>query len=49
MEILWKKKMTNNLDEEIQNLVDNEESQVHHSNEIDIENNNSNSESEILK
>ncbi len=44
--------VNDNPDEEIQNLVSNEESEVNYSNdinEIDIENNNSNSESEILK
>ena len=44
--------VNDNSDEEIQNLVYNEESEVNYSNdinEIDSENNNSNSESEILK
>ena len=44
--------VNDNPDEEIQNLVSNEESEVNYSNdinEIDSENNNLNSESEILK
>ena len=37
------------LDEENQNLLDNAEDEVDNSNEIDIENNTENLESEILK